>query len=73
MDARGGAWEQAVAGHGEVDARASQNHRADAAGKPKAKKGARRQVIADDFDDYTSEADLEAEADLETKAEEEPE
>jgi N utilization substance protein A len=44
----------------------------DAAGKAKAKKGARR-VIADDFDDYTSEADLEAEADLEPKAEEEPE
>jgi hypothetical protein len=42
------------------------------AGKPKAKKGARRQVIADDFDDYTSEAELEAEVE-EPKAEEEPE
>ncbi|MBM4444005.1 MAG: transcription termination/antitermination protein NusA [Chloroflexi bacterium] len=44
----------------------------DVAGKPKAKKGARR-VVADDFDDYTSEADLEAEADLDVAAEEEPE
>lgn len=45
----------------------------DVAGKPKAKKGARRQVIADDFDDYTAEAELEAEADVEVEAEEEPE
>lgn len=45
----------------------------DVAGKPKAKKGARRQVIADDFDDYAAEADLEAEADVEVETEEEPE
>jgi len=45
----------------------------DVAGKPKAKKGARRQVVADDFDDYTAEADLEAEADLDVEAKEEPE
>lgn len=44
----------------------------DVAGKPKAKKGARRQVIADDFDDYTAEAELEAEVE-EPQAEEEPE
>jgi N utilization substance protein A len=44
----------------------------DSAGKPKAKKGARRQVIADDFDDYTAEAELEAEVE-EPEAEGEPE
>ncbi|OGO09468.1 MAG: hypothetical protein A2Y61_07630 [Chloroflexi bacterium RBG_13_60_13] len=43
------------------------------AGKPKSKKGVRRQVIADDFDDYTAEAELEAEADVDVEAEEEPE
>jgi hypothetical protein len=42
------------------------------AGKPKAKRGARRQVIADDFDDYTAEAELEAEVE-EPEAEGEPE
>jgi N utilization substance protein A len=45
----------------------------DVAGKPKARKGARRQVIADDFDDYTAEAELEAEAEVDVEAEEKPE
>ncbi len=41
----------------------------DTAGKPKSKKAPRRQVVADDFDDYTAEVELEPEVEGEEESE----